>query len=38
MLLQQGVPQQAYQIVEDVKKYLADGFYFSYGYDLTASR
>ena len=33
-----GQPPEAHQIVDDVKKYLIDGFYFSYGYDLTASR
>lgn len=26
------------QLVEDVKTYLEDGYYFSYGYDLTCSR
>ena len=25
-------------IIEDVKNYLCDGFYYSYGYDLTCSR
>ena len=25
-------------MADDVKSYLEDGFYFSYGYDLTASR
>ena len=29
---------QINQIMEDVKTYLYDGFYFSYGYDLTCSR
>jgi len=29
---------QAQQMVSDVKSFLEDGFYFSYGYDLTASR
>jgi hypothetical protein len=24
--------------IDQLKKYLCDGFYFSYGYDLTASR
>ena len=26
------------QYIDELKKYLCDGFYFSYGYDLTASR
>ena len=26
------------QLLEDVKAYLEDGYYFSYGYDLTCSR
>lgn len=29
---------QIIQVMEDVKTYLYDGFYFSYGYDLTCSR
>jgi hypothetical protein len=27
-----------HNVLEDVKTFLCDGFYFSYGYDLTASR
>lgn len=26
------------QYVDELKKYLSEGFYYSYGYDLTASR
>ena len=26
------------QYIDELKKYLCDGFYYSYGYDLTASR
>jgi len=25
-------------LIDDLKKYLCEGFYFSYGYDLTCSR
>jgi hypothetical protein len=26
------------QYIDELKKYLSEGFYYSYGYDLTASR
>lgn len=31
-------PHQLNNVLDDVKAYLCDGFYFSYGYDLTCSR
>lgn len=32
------MPQNISQYIEELKKYLSEGFYFSYGYDLTSSR
>ena len=37
-LLQMNVIHNVSQYIDELKKYLCDGFYFSYGYDLTASR
>lgn len=38
ILYQMNIIHNVAQYIDELKKYLCDGFYFSYGYDLTASR